>query len=71
MSSGDGGISIYSRPDPVYLLFHPDLFLLKGDSGLSSFFFYVWGFCIRLLYGTTCRPPRNYFDIPELGVTLV
>jgi hypothetical protein len=71
VSFGDGGTSVFSRPDPVYLLFHTDLLLLEGDSGLSPFFFHVRGFCVRLLYATACRSPRNDFDIPELAVTLV
>ena len=71
MSSGDGIINVFSRPDPVYLLLHTDLFLLKGESGLPPFFFHVRGFCVRLLYGTACRSPGNNFDIPELGVTFV
>ena len=71
MNSGGRETSAFSRPDPVYLLLHTDLLLLKGDSGLSPFFFHVGGVCVRLLYGTARWPPRNDFDVPELAMTAV
>lgn len=71
MDSKEADTNVFSRPDPVYLLLHTDLLLLEGHSRLSPFFLHVWGFCIRLLYGPTCRSPRNDLDIPELVATLI